>query len=303
MAPIQCTLESSPMLNRYTVRVLGSDGIYPAAPLVLDDFAVLASDEFAWSAVHGPGFDDSESSRYGYRAGEISWLSPDEILFFAAVSLAEPHPRTNGRLLTFADSWCQTLELRGAVQGMRLVEASREIAASILEAEGGDWLDVVASRRRPETVSRDYTESVRSILEAVDSSDPLVFRGLYKLLMAVELRRYRKFLEESALAAMISREAVLELLRRKLSSERGRRLGRDDVLEHIRMTFSTGEPFVEVLESDWEVRIMIAHPVSEFGEHWSPPVDAEECYDALNTLTYLYRYYLLGEPWTPGECD
>ncbi|MGH7548926.1 MAG: hypothetical protein ACREMM_12230 [Gemmatimonadales bacterium] len=48
---------------------------------------------------------------------------------------------------------------------------------------------------------------------------------------------------------------------------------------------------------------MMTHPVSEHGEYWSPAVEAEECYDALDTLTYLYRYFLLDEVWDPHEYD
>ncbi len=121
--------------------------------------------------------------------------------------------------------------------------------------------------------------------------------------MATELSRHYQFLEESALSALISREAALELLRRKLSAATGTRWKYDDVLAHIARTFPTGEPFVDVLRTDWDVRVMMAHPVSEHGEHWSPPVEADECFDALHTLTYLYRYLLFDEIWEPAEYD
>src|SRR5213596_2802880 len=39
------------------------------------------------------------------------------------------------------------------------------------------------------------------------------------------------------------------------------------------------------------------------GEHWSPPVEAGECMEALHSLTYLYRYLLLDQVWKPGKYD
>lgn len=295
----------NPMTNCYSVRLLSSDGIYPATPLVIDDFGLLVAEEFAWTAVHLPGLDDSESARPGYHAGAISWLTPDEIRFFGAVSLAEPHPRTNGRLLTYAPSWQVTLEVDFDVAAHpdQLIEQSRVVVASLATRPLANQMVEPDINHRPETVERDYTDSVRALLEVMDANDPLLHRGLYKLVMTAELRRYPRFLEESALSALISREAALELLRRKLSNRSGKRLKMEDVFSHIERTFPTGKPFVEVLRTDWEVRVMMTHPVSVYGEHWSPPVEREECFDAFNSLTYLYRYLLLDEVWTPAEYD
>lgn len=61
----------------------------------------------------------------------------------------------------------------------------------------------------------------------------------FTLLMATELRRHYKFLEECALSALISREAALELLRRKLSAAAGERWRLDDMLAHMAETFPT----------------------------------------------------------------
>ena len=293
------------MTSRFAVRVLSSDGAYPASPLTIDTFAVLASEDFAWSAVDFPDLDDSETDRPGCRAGEISWLTPDEIRFFGAVSLAEPHPLTNGRLWICTRTPYGILELEDSSGDdiEQLVSQSRSLAGSMIgRPSHGRWVEPDISEP-PTTVSHDYTESVRALLNAMDEADPLLYRGLYKLLMAAELRQHPKFLEESALSAHISREAALELLRRKLSAQSSKRLTKEDVFAHIEATFPTGQPLVEVLRSDWEVRVMMTHPVSDYGEHWSPPVEAEECWDALNNLIYLYRFLLLDEVWTPGKYD
>ncbi|HEX5724388.1 MAG TPA: hypothetical protein VFX98_02925, partial [Longimicrobiaceae bacterium] len=152
-------------------------------------------------------------------------------------------------------------------------------------------------------IDGDYNDAVRALLNAMDPGDHLLYRGLYKFLIASDLRRYPHLLEESAIAAFISREAVLELLRRKLQRTHTGRVRKDDVINQIRREFPTGESFAGVLHTDWEARVIMVHPVSDFGEHWSPPVEAEECFDAVMTLTYLYRYLLLDEAWCPEKWD
>jgi len=234
---------------------------------------------------------------------------PEEIRFFAAVSLAEAHPLGNGRIRVVTRDWYRELELEEHITPAELLDRSRGVALETfqhleqLRDEEHYVPNEPDSGCPPERLRRDYTARTRKLLERMDVNDALLHRGLYKFLMATELRHHPKFLEESMLAALISREAALELLRRKLSTEARQRLKYEDVLYHIADTFPTGEPLAGVLESDWDARLAIAHPVSIHGEHWSPPVEAGECMEALHTLTYLYRYVLLGEIWKPGEHD
>lgn len=290
------------MTSHYHVRLLSADGVYPQSPLVLDDYAlVAASNEFAWSAVSNPQLADEPG-------GAVSWLSPDEILFFGALTLAEAHPHTNGRLRVCSRSYAVDLELpdNRSIPESQFLRRSRDIAAALAASAlkaGGRWALTPDTRQRPERTRRDYTLRVRRLLEAMPKEEPLLFRGLYKLLVASELQRYPQFLEESALAAFISREAVLELLRRQLSSKTGSRLKREDVLVHIEQRFPTGRPFVEVLRSDWEARVTMVHPVSDYGENWTPAVDVDDCYEAVDTAIHLFRYLVLGKVWKPGEYD
>lgn len=284
------------MTVRYSVRLLSPDGTYPAESVFAEDFAILGIDEVVWSVVHSP--DDPDE----YPEGAISWLTIDEIRFYAALSLAERHPRTNGRLWIHAKSHPEELafpDSDGDVDPAILYERSKLLARRI----AADLPSPIPDRRaEPRLIDRDYTDEIFRLIRAIEP-ERLLHRGLYKYLIAAELRRYPQFLEESALSAFISREAALELLRRKLSSEHDDRLRRSDVLDHLRSVFPTGEPFVDLLESDWEARVLMAHPINEFGEFWSPPVHAEECLDALNTLVCLYRYLLLDEVWEPSEYD
>src|SRR5262249_6306053 len=152
--------------ERYTVRLLSSDGVYPASALRLDDFAVLVSEPFAWSAVHLPDVDD-------YPAGEISWLTPDEIRFFGALSLAEAHPRTKGRLWIYTRSFYHVLHFEGS-DPEQLVEQSQRIAAAMLKKSGEDYLIEPDVNGHPTTILRDYSDAVRELLEKMDTTDPLL---------------------------------------------------------------------------------------------------------------------------------
>lgn len=285
------------MSAKYTVRLLDSEGIYPTSPLEVGDFGFLAGGLVPWSAVHDPGIPGD------VLVGEISWLTPDEIRFFGAVSLAEPHPRSRGRIRIASKGRAETVTLPdedGEVCLASLLERAKEVLPDL--AGGAPDLQerqALPREGRRFALDRDYSQAAEDLIRAIDPEDPLLHRGLYKFLMATELVAHPQFLEESAIAAFISREAALELLRRKLQNSAGGRPNKDDVLDHIRDAFPSGEAFVGVLETDWEARVAMVHPSSRVGETWSPPVFVEECYDALHSLTYLYRFLLLGEAWEP----
>ena len=283
--------------SRYTVRILSNDGRYPRRPIMLDSWAVLMPDtDMVWTAVHTPIYDRDEQS-------EISWLFPDEIRFYAAVSLAEAVPYMEGRPLLYGRSMGQRLELPADVGPDILISEARRVAQDLNRAPSPEAARSSLApqwRASPDLIDKDYAAEVRRIAEAIEP-EHLLYRGLYKFLVASDLRRFHYHLEESALAAFVSREAALELLRRKMQMREGGRPKREDVIERIRTTFPTGEAFCDVLQSDWEARVMMVHPVSDYGERWSPEVHADECYESLYTVSVLYRYLLLDEVWDPDH--
>lgn len=234
------------MPQRYAVRVLNPNGAYPENPVVVEDFGVLAAEDFAWSAVHIPELPDE------YPEGAISWYTVDEIRFFAALSLAEPHPRTNGRIWISSLGWGTELVMdgqEGNVQPEELLSESRRVAEDFLAKSQDARVSSVLRRDRPHLVEIDFEEDILQLLQAIEPVR-LLHRGLYKFLMASELRSFPQFLEESALSAFISREAALELLRRKFTEAMGRRQKKEDILNQIGRSFPTGDAFVQVLE--WE---------------------------------------------------
>lgn len=280
-------------MGRYTVRLLSPTGIYPVETLGFVGFAALVSEDLVWSVVYDPPEGRPE------HLGEISWLSVPEIRFFSAVSLAERHPFYRGRVrIHTVPVRPTTVEVPESEEelfdGDFLLDASREAAHRLAE-EAQERGEATLARSEGYGLDRDYHDEVSALLDALDFQDPLLHRGLYKLLMATELIHYPQFLEEAGLSAFISREAALELLRRKLTEERGSRAKKEDVFRWIRTTFPTGDSFTDVLKSDWEARILMVHPISEYGEYWSPPIMAGECFQAIHSLTYLYRFLLLDD--------
>jgi hypothetical protein len=180
------------MIARYAVRILCSEGHYQSTPVVVAPFGVLAAEDFAWSAVHvsdiGLGY-STTSSRAGAPLGEISWLTPPEIRFLAAVTLAEAHPRMNGRLRIYTRTGAELQQLEEPVAPDQLVAASHATAASALtDLHAKDWAEPDTGRH-PETMDCDYASEVRRLLDRMNGTDALLHRGLYKLLMATELMR------------------------------------------------------------------------------------------------------------------
>ena len=275
-------------VQQWSVRLLSRNGNYPRVPIVIETFGLLATEDgMVWGAVDRPSLDDSR--------GSLSWLTPDEIRFYSAVSLAEPLTHERGRPLIRFRSREAILRLSIVPSAMELYEASKQLAKELHESS------LIEPPTDPplSPIDRDYNDSARTLIDAMDPLDPLLHRGLYKFLIANDMLQHPHYMEEVGLSAFISREAALELLRRKLSLDMSQRLRKEDVINHIRTNFTTGDPFTEVLESDWAARVMMVHPVSEYGEHWSPPVEVEECFDAIHTCVSLYRYLLLDEVWDP----
>lgn len=282
--------------NNIIVRVLGRRGSYPRFPLVLDNHILVADDSIVWSAVRQPPINED-----GWGT-EVNWLHPEEIRFFASLSLIEPFPNTHGFYL--AEPWTDgewLSDTGGPLSSPEFLDLARTSAlGQLAAAQQSDYL-LTQPHRDYYFRERGTAEEVLEILNNIDPADDLLLRGLSKFQSSANLIRLAPYMEEAAVSAFVSREAAFLMLKEHLEVMSGKRASLKDVTDHIREVFPTGQPFSDVLESDYEARLMFVHPVTDFGAYWCPPVFAEECYDAVKTLIHLYRYILLGEVWTPTD--
>ena len=94
---------------------------------------------------------------------------------------------------------------------------------------------------------------------------------------------------------MTALEAALAVLRREIGQGNIAAASYDDAFTHLKLTFPTGSPLVDFMKYLYDVRTTIVHPASKHGLHWSPPMYADDCYEAIEWLIIFYRYLLLGE--------
>ncbi len=281
------------------LRVLGNAGGYPSRNFISDDHILFVREDIVWSAVRQPPSSYLEDM-------ELAWLWPEEIRLYAAVTLLEPHPELYGRY--FVQPWTTGANVGSEewANGFGSEVFLREATNRALEFAASARISkfFLPQRDQPyELYERGEFEEITELISAIDPDDELLLRGLSKLLSANHLIRYREFIEEAGLMAYISMEAALEFIRQYLELETGLQKSFKDVFEHIRVTFPTGEPFAGVLEMDYENRIIMVHPANRFGEYWTPPVYAGECFEAMYSIIHLYRYVLLGEIWDPNAAD
>lgn len=287
--------ESADLHQKVFVRLLSPLGSYPSYHVVTPDHVLVASEDLAWSAVRQWSEDEH------FRRGEIAHFWPEEIRFYAALSLVEPQPRTYGRFWIKTLGW--TDELEDISENKPLTDEDVQARAEELAAEMAEspetWRAGFGQEDQDYRLLDKHSQNdIFELLRRIPPTDDLLLRGLSKFLIAGEL--FGSYVEESGLAAFISMEASLEILRQMLDVDNA---SFDDVFDHIRSEFPTGEPFAAELQNSHDARTAIVHPSSRFGEFWTPPVHREECVEMIHYLVYLYRYILLGEVWEPAKYD
>lgn len=130
------------------------------------------------------------------------------------------------------------------------------------------------------------------LLEAIQIEDQLMLRGLSKLQTARQLI-HLGFVEEAGVAAFVSLEAALEIIRQSLEQEENEKRTLSDVLSYIEEAFGHGPTLRPFLEDLNELRVIAVHPSSRFGEYWTPPMEVDDVYDLMPELVSLYRHVLL----------
>jgi hypothetical protein len=271
------------------LRLLGNRGRYPEQDFAWASHLLSVSGPLRWSAVrqhlHTPIGEYSE----------VQVLSPEEVQLFAALALSVSSPTDHGHLraepLTHAipiEIDTGRLDLRStAIRGL-LADKVAAVPELSHYAEGALQPDDFYS-------IPSIGDQLRELIRAINPRDRLLIRGLSKFLTAQALQRERWYLEEAGIAAFISLEAALTIIRQHLEFTRGRSASFDDAYDYLRVTFPTGQPLSEWLRELYDLRVIAVHPSSRFGEFWAPPMDVEHCFETIDWLITLYRHILLGE--------
>lgn len=270
------------------IRVMSNVGRYPNYDIHLSDNLFRATPELTFSAVVASSADRGDS--------ELFWLSPAEIRLFSAITLSIKEPWSHGRFIiaprTYPVAVPFDLRLFDTEEGVRiLAKNARRVAREVDQGRGTipDWPGPcdLAEGGSPEEIAR--------LLAAIDIEDALLIRGLSKFVSANHLLRYGATFEDGGTAAMIALEAALELLRRRLSVDLGKTVSYAELFEDLEGASPDGWELVQGFREVYDTRILLVHPNSRFGPFWVPPIQADDCYGAVNMGTYVFRRILLGE--------
>lgn len=251
-----------------------------------------ASAPVPWSAV-------SERVRVPYdEQSEVQVLNPEEIQLFGAVALSVRDPFQYGQLRPYSFDY----PIRVEVPVDRLDLRSPKVRQFLNDRVAAEMEHFVQNNNADpherfwewDSECGNPRETIE-LIRAINPRDRLLIRGLSKFLTARALSCQRGFLEEAGIAAFISLEAALTIVRQHLEFIRGHQASFDDAYDHLRLTFPTGEPLAEWLRELYDLRVIAVHPSSRFGEFWSPPMTVEHCFEAIGWLIPLYRYVLLSE--------
>jgi hypothetical protein len=138
---------------------------------------------------------------------------------------------------------------------------------------------------------------VLRMYDAIDLNDQLLVRGLHCLLKGQHLMRASGyvFAEDAIINLHLARESALELIRKRLSTERGSSASYEDARHFIVGSFKFGEHMVAYFQELYELWISTKHPLSRHGEMWTVPVEADDFFDQYECLVAVFRYLLVGE--------
>lgn len=277
-------------MPRILFRLLSKRSRLPKDDIITSTHLLCSSAATPWSAVLQrvtPG---------GEEYSEVAVFAPEEVQLFGALALALPDPGLNGQVGVEPLSHSISIDIPARRLNFRSLEirqvlmrrASRLLAKLAVCRDEGHCPDYV---RTCHALAAPTLELIRSI----DIRDRLLIRGLSKFLSARALSHEWWYLEEAGMAAFISLEAALCIIRQHLESKTKRPASFDDAYDYIRATFTGGATLVDWLLDLYDFRTITVHPSSRFGEFWNPPMEADHCLEAIDWLVSIYRHILIGE--------
>jgi hypothetical protein len=215
------------------------------------------------------------------------WLYPEEVRLLATLALAIPEGRGSLRFAPLdrvALDWSHSRPLSSDdligvasahAQDLAAKHGSAPIELGAWEAASDEW-------------------QLR-VFEAIDLSDELLIRGLHCLLKANRLAGDRELSAEGYMNVSISREAALELVRRRLQAQGHSSPSFRDAHEYVTNNFRLGDHLANQLSYQHDLWVETKHPNSSFGPVWMPQLMADDLYETYEGLVSVYRHLLSGE--------
>jgi hypothetical protein len=277
-------------MGRILLRLLSKRGRFPKDDIFGSSHALCSSARIPWSAV------SQRVVPTGEEFSEIAVFSPEEVQLYGALALALPDPHINGQIGVEPLSHSVTIEVATPRLDLRS-KAVRRLLLSEASQFAETFHEYRVDKLYADYERTDYelAEPTLELVRTINIRDRLLIRGLSKFLTARALSHEFWFLEEAGLAAFISLEAALSIIRQHLELQYARPASFHEAYEYIRATFPTGSFLADWLLELYDLRIIAMHPSSRFGEFWSPPMDADHCLEAIQWLVPIYRHILLGE--------
>lgn len=266
------------------VRILGTDGHYPAFSVRSATHRYHATERLVWTAVvQHPLPEDWETS-------ETPTLIPEEIRLLAALALSEGDPWHGGVPTVTLGSRRWEEDIDALDLDSNAGEARIQAALIKLQRD-------IQANPRFEVNDFGSEGDALDLLESFDANDELLLAGVANLHAGTRLMGPRIHeLEAASLCLFVSMGAALELIRLHLSEARGTANATfADVHQYVGDVYPKGNFLPDYLEEMYEHRTIATHPASRLGEYWTTPLMVEEIYELKKHLIVIFRHIVLGE--------
>ncbi|HSR70178.1 MAG TPA: hypothetical protein VLU25_19775 [Acidobacteriota bacterium] len=268
----------------YRIRVYEPVTKYISTPFITPRALYLANPTFVVTVVKSSNHD------LGDYWPEMPWIFPAEVRLLAALALAIPEGEG---ALTFAP---YPSNRRLPIDTELSLDEPEVIASITVEAES-DCRKLAESQLPYRLYDWDFIQADRVVIyNRIELADSLLLRGLYCLLKGQHLMAHELFGEEAFINIQISREAALELIRKRLLGEGVKNPSYTDAHNYLRERFPRGGHLADFLEDQHDRWVATRHPKSRFGMFWTPPLLVNDYTHTHGAVVSLYRHLLLDEP-------
>jgi len=267
------------------VRILGTDGYYPAFSIRSATHRYEAREGLVWTAVvQQPLPEDWETS-------ETPTLIPEEIRLFGALALSVGDPWHDGVPTVTLGSRRWEEEVGDALD-LDSEAGKARIQSALLKLQ-----QEIPSELRFELRDFGSKGDALDFLQSFDAADQLLLAGVANLHAANRLMSPRIHeLEAASLCLFGSMGAALEFIRLHLNASRGTaNTSFVEVHKYVGDVYPKGNFLPDYLEEMYEHRIIATHPAGRFGEYWTPPLMVEDIYELKKHLIVIFRHIVLGE--------